>query len=301
MHNLLLDAHWPSEVILDDQVRADHLRSFPLVLCSDVRCLTDEQAEAVRAYVRDGGTLVVTGHTGALDEIGRVRAEPALDGLLGVLVRERTSYAQIVAPDDAWSDDLWPTLRLSPEETAAPEVESDLPLPWEWAEDVEVLAWGVHCADDPRREPAREHPAITAREVGEGRVLAIDRDIGGLYSHEPRAEWRRLIVACLRQFVTPPIEIDAAPHVAVTLWRQERGLVAHVLSRPHNLRVVRHQGRVDLNDVPPAGTVSIKVPGRASAERPVSGGAVELTHGEGRTTVRLPFVAQHDVVVIEQE
>jgi hypothetical protein len=288
-------------VVLDEQLRADHLSSFPLVLCSDVRCLSDEQAEALRAYVRDGGTLVVTGHTGALDEIGRVRAEPAVDGLLGVLERERTSYAQIVAPDGGRTEELWPTLRFAPGETAAAMVESDLPLPSDWAEDVQVLAWSVRCADDPRREPAREHPAIVAREVGEGRVIAIDRDTGGFYSHEPRAEWRRLIVACLRQFVTPPIEIDAASHVAVTLWRQDGRLVAHVLSRPHNLRVVRHQGRVDLNDVPPAGTVSITVPGRVSAERPVSGGAVELTAEDGRTTVRLPFVAQHDVVVIQQE
>ncbi len=300
LHNLLLDAHWPSEVILDDQLTPHYLAEFPLVVCSDVRCLADEQASALERYVEAGGTLLVTAHTGALDEIGRLREIPALGDLIGAQERqEAAAHAQIIAPEGDWADDLWPRLRFWPGETSGSLIEGELPLPVEWRGDARALAWGVECADDPREEHSREHRAIVSREVGEGQVIWIDRDIGGFYSHEPRSEWRQLVIACLKQFVTPPVQIEAAPHVAVTLWRQERQLVAHILSRPHQLRVVEHRPTVDLSDVPPAGPVTLKLQGKIEgAERPVSRGPVELT-GEGdRSVVYVPFVERHDIVVM---
>ncbi len=300
MHNLLLDAHWPSEVILDDQMTPEHLR-FPLVICSEVRCLSDTQAAALRAYVEGGGTLLVTGQIGALDEIGRPRPAPALDGLLGVERRDRRRPPEhVVAPDGGWAAGLSSPLRLWPGEAAPSAIEDDGAQPVAWADDTRVLAWGVRCADDSAEEPVREHAAITCRKVGEGHVIAFDRDIGGFYSHEPRPEWRRVAIACLRQFVVPPVEIDAAPHVAVTLWWLGGRLVAHILSRPHQLRVVGHQPCVDLSDVPPAGAVRLTLSDRvSSAERPVTGDPLEIDTDRGRSIVKLPFVGRHDVLVME--
>ena len=59
------------------------LAQFPLVILLDVRCMTDEQAEAVRGYVAQGGRLIATGDTSSCDGVWRPRAKPALASLQG--------------------------------------------------------------------------------------------------------------------------------------------------------------------------------------------------------------------------
>ena len=59
------------------------LAQFPLVALLDVRCMTDEQAEAVRGYVAQGGRLIATGETSSCDGVWRPRAKPALASLQG--------------------------------------------------------------------------------------------------------------------------------------------------------------------------------------------------------------------------
>ncbi|MGC9319013.1 MAG: beta-galactosidase trimerization domain-containing protein, partial [Armatimonadota bacterium] len=299
MHNLLLDAHWPSEVILDNQIRAEHLRPLPLVILSDVRCLSDDQAAALEAYVRGGGTLLVTAMTGLLDEIGRPRERGVLDALMGVATRTcGAGLARAIAPEGGWARSLPPVVRLWPDDRSWGAGDEER-LPERWTEDIQVMAWGVRPRDDPREEPLSERRAIVVRKVGEGTVLFIDRDVGGFYSQTAWSDYRRVVIGALKAVVQPRVRIEAAPHVAVTIWRQGHRHAMHVLGRPHHLRVVAPSAHVDLSGVPPAGPVTVELPWRIRrAERPVTGGPVQVRTRFRRSIVHVPHVDQHDLIVL---
>jgi hypothetical protein len=57
------------------------LAQFALVVLLDVRNMTDEQADAVLGFVKQGGRLIATGETSSCDGVFRTRAKPALASL----------------------------------------------------------------------------------------------------------------------------------------------------------------------------------------------------------------------------
>jgi hypothetical protein len=79
------------------------LAQFALVILLDVRCMTDEQAAAVRGYVGQGGRLIATGETSSCDSLWRPRAKPALASLQGaercVWLPGKTATGELL---DAW-------------------------------------------------------------------------------------------------------------------------------------------------------------------------------------------------------
>ncbi len=309
LHNLLMHAHWPSEIILDNQVRLDYLKTFPLVILSDVRCLSDEQARALEDYVKQGGLLLVTAQSGTMDDIGQPREPGVLDDLIGITTRyaDRLPPMEVV-PNGDWARDLpayfrfWPAGRYATEDYRSDDL-------WaEFADDVEVLAWGAECDDDAgqslttsQEDPQAAPHALVTRQVGEGRVIYINRDIGGFYSATPYREYRETVIALLSAYTVPPYAVDALPHVVVTVWKQEDGrLFIHVLSQPQNLRSVAPAPHVDIGTVPPTGPVTITLPFAVKqATRPVTGAPVELKVADGSSTICIENVDRHDVIVVK--
>jgi len=310
IHNLLLHAHWPSEIILDNQVRLDYLKSFPVVILSDVRCLTNEQAQALEEYVEQGGLLLVTCQTGSMDDIGQPREKGVLDDLLGIVGRRTGKVPpRIVLPEGEWGAQLPSSFELSP----PPHVPSAACEEDVWAEftdDIEVLAYGGAAGKEggafttSRESPGNAAHVLVTRKVGEGRVIYLNRDIGGYYSCAANRRYRELVIAALSQYTTPPFEVEALPHVVVTAWRQDDGRTFfHILSQPQNLRTLQAPGHVssmDIGTIPPTGPVTIRVPGCIKqATRPVSGDPVDLEVADGISTIRIENVDKHDVLVVE--
>ena len=68
-------------------------------------CLSDEQCEAIRRFVYEGGTLIATHETSLLDELGRERGKFALSDVLGVEYRglrgSTNDHGIIYVPQDA--------------------------------------------------------------------------------------------------------------------------------------------------------------------------------------------------------
>ncbi|MCX6910500.1 MAG: hypothetical protein NTY01_21000 [Verrucomicrobia bacterium] len=70
-------------VLQPKHLTSKQLAQFALVALLNVRCMTDEQAEAVLGYMKQGGRLIATGETSSCDGVFRTRAKPALASLQG--------------------------------------------------------------------------------------------------------------------------------------------------------------------------------------------------------------------------
>ena len=314
MHNLFLHAHLPSEVILDDQITSANLASFPLVVLSDVRCLGDEQARALGRYVEAGGVLLATEDTGILDDCGAPRSQGAIDALLGITARDPARPADgVVTLDGEWARDLPESFLLS-QAVKSPWGESGIPgaLWVGFADDVEILATtrlynAASMEKGPRaaEQGERTAPAVVTRSVGAGRTIYINAPVATRYSHLPAVRLREMIAALATWYAVPPCRIDAMPHVAVTLWRQQDGrLFIHILSQPSWLCRLPHGHDeallCDMATIPPSGPVALRLPWKISGvSRPITGEPVELTIVDAVSVIRIDGVGRHDVLVAE--
>ena len=84
----------PVESLPDFKLKPEVLRQFEVLLLPEVVALSDEQAETIRRWVADGGTLIATHRCGLIDEKHQPRANFALADVLGVdYLAENTDFA----------------------------------------------------------------------------------------------------------------------------------------------------------------------------------------------------------------
>ena len=86
-YELLDQSHLLSDLVFDDNITAEHLAPYRVLVLSNSACLSDEQREAIRGFVRGGGTLIATHETSLQDELGHKRDDFGLADVFGVSYR----------------------------------------------------------------------------------------------------------------------------------------------------------------------------------------------------------------------
>lgn len=84
----LIQSREPFRLVFDEPL--PDLATLRVLILPDSECLSNEQLATIRAYVENGGGLVVIGQAGLYDEWRRLRVEPGLKGL---------AAGQVAAPD----------------------------------------------------------------------------------------------------------------------------------------------------------------------------------------------------------
>jgi hypothetical protein len=85
-HKVLIEGHVEMN-ILNSQVLADALGQYRSLILPDQRILSDRECDAVRGFVRDGGSLLATCATGTRNASDGAMADFALADVLGVRYR----------------------------------------------------------------------------------------------------------------------------------------------------------------------------------------------------------------------
>ncbi|WP_338719407.1 alpha-amylase family protein [Devosia sp. XK-2] len=85
-YHALVEAGLPFEMVSDAQMSAERLGQFKVLILCNSTCLSDAQADMLKAYVAGGGSLVVGFETGSRHADNSPRQTPALADLLGYKV-----------------------------------------------------------------------------------------------------------------------------------------------------------------------------------------------------------------------
>jgi Beta-galactosidase trimerisation domain len=80
----LSDAHIQYDFLIEPAVTLKKLKQYKVVILPSVACMNSEQVKAVREYVKQGGTLVVSGNTSIQDRTGSILPDFALSDVMGV-------------------------------------------------------------------------------------------------------------------------------------------------------------------------------------------------------------------------
>ncbi|GEM_PF-4473614 len=157
---VLQDLHYPYDVILDGDVTPQRLASYRMVILDNAAALSAAQVEALREFVRQGGTLASTYQASLFDERGEQRADFALSDVLGV------HYLSLVIPHSlpfSWQSEA-PSYIENLIRKEGPE-----PVETQWVVEVGAAS-SAHVLASYGRED-RVLPAVVENDFGEGRSL----------------------------------------------------------------------------------------------------------------------------------
>jgi hypothetical protein len=216
---------------------ARHAKTLPVIVLADINCMSDEDCATVRAYVRNGGSLVVTGMSSLYDQDGEQRQDLGLADVLGANligpIPERTTYERGSANS---------YLRLSGAGAARHAALRDfdltdaipfggIPVKLRVATDRQVLATYAAVQADGRLGPSEPNaPAIIAGTFGKGRVVYVPVDLDRRLAQTGSPDQARLLANLVRWCANGniPVEVGGPGLVGAYLNHQDAGK-RHVL------------------------------------------------------------------------
>ena len=298
-HRMLTESMTPYHIAHEEHL-LKHLPEYRAVILPDQQYLSAELADALSAWVNEGGCLIAAGRTGTLDDQMQPTGKFALENVLGV--RYERDYDQTHAYIEVTDPRLKPGTLDMPHLAEAPFVFA-VPV----REDVRVLAKlrRIYLRSDGklllRWSPVGEdsgHPAITLRHVGKGWAAFIAGDVFRAYQVKNQWNLRHIVVNLLALMLPdPPVTVEARPWLEVTLMRQPTRLLVHLVNQQGGRPV--DGNNYCLEQVTPVRdvTVRVRLPQRPSRITLEPDGAMPLwSYNNGIATVQVPEVEIHRAV-----
>jgi hypothetical protein len=183
VHRACAMEHWTFGVILDENATRETLAKHPIVVLPGAAIIAPAEAALLERYVREGGNLLITGHTGQYDRWGVATKTGSLATLIGAEPVEQLPSLDnwIVLPADAqaWQrtvrGDLradWPFLLKGPATIYRPTtaaVYGQLHKPFRTLRQQR----GEEGTEWPMSADSAVGPAVLLNRIGQGQVLTI--------------------------------------------------------------------------------------------------------------------------------
>lgn len=202
---ILIKMHIPFKVISESKRDYSNLKA---IIINKAAYMSEEECRLLREFVREGGTLIVTGDTSRYDLQGRGGKEFALADVMGVhFTGGYSDTITYTGKELVLSHGRVPLTRPA----ADTEVRSRLTLPDFPVGDPENYA-SIH-SDPPGRET--EFPALTVHPYGKGRCVWLAAPVFLSHFHTQQEFGRKLFAEFLPAFVTASENLP--PSAEITL------------------------------------------------------------------------------------
>jgi len=334
----LFEEKIPEQYVSDRQLSGD-LSRFAVIVLPNIGYLPEETAEKLRQYVAAGGGLVAMHRTSLMDGKGAPMANFLLADLFGVDfagelpettelppwfgdLRDGTEYPNsqkmkfLATARHPIVDELIRTahsIEVTPEFLRGTPADCRLPfmapmLKVSPRPGTDLAMW------EGAQEPGKKWPLVTTRRFGKGRVVYLAADLGRAYVDHHTFPYQRRILTNAVRFAArrrAPVSVEAPLHVQVTAFTQGERQIVHLLNdaHPHGLPPLTKQtwngyytnfSRVHEETIPLYG-VKVTLEGKFRSVRYVPGEAkLPMTYAAGKTTVTLPRLDLHGMVVAEK-
>jgi hypothetical protein len=311
MYQALVEARVPFDLVHEALLTPDRLDAYKVLVLADAAALSDAQCDAIRQYVRRGGSLVATFASSLFDEWGVRRAEFGLSDLFGVQLAGHdaavgpmhNSYLSLDAdPATGKRHPILGGLEETPRiingvfrldvrpVQAAPSPLTLIPpypdLPME---------------DVYPRVPHTETPGVYLRDLGKSRVVYFPWDID-------RTFWDVLAVdhlTLLKNAVAwaanepPAVRVEGPGVIDVTVWRQRASTTVHLVNLTNPMMM-----KGPLREAIPIGPLTVRLrltDGRRPSKVSLltAGTTVPLRVDDGAVVVDVPSVSVHEVIALD--
>jgi hypothetical protein len=317
----LLRARIPYVPIHIDHV-ADQSANLKVIILPNIAAMSDAQANALKAFVQRGGSLIATGVTSLYNEQGEARPDFALADLFGA-----HSLASPGAERKSAAQSVHTYLRLAPELRASvygPKAGDEPPITAQrhavlkGFEETDIVPFGgmlvplkldkgviVPLTLIPEfpifppetswmRQPKTDIPGL----VLNGRVAYLPADLDRRYLQDGLPDHADLLANLVRWAAqdSVPIRVEGHGIVDCNLYSQPGRLILHLVNLTGT-----GTGRAPIEDLISIGPlkVSVKLPRAKPVRLLVAGTSKTLTIDKGWATLTIDRLLDHEVLVFE--
>lgn len=303
IYHALVEARLPFEMVSDAQMSQERLDRFKVLILCNSTCLSDEQAQMLKAYVERGGSLVTGFETGTRREDNSLRDTPVLADFLGYRVTGPTrgpiknTYVALNGEHPINAGYEGAQRIIGGTHVMAIEAADDTEQPFLFVPDFPDLPMEEVY---PRAEPAGA--AVIARQHrGGGRTVHIPWNIGAIFWHVLAGDHGRLITNAVHWALgkRPDVEVEVRGVVDLAVRRGEGTTVVLVNNLTNPMMM-----KGPIREAYPIGplTLSLAVPTGRTVDQVRLGSTGEvLRHrgGDGRVRVTLPELATLEAIQVD--
>jgi hypothetical protein len=225
VETVLMEQHIPFDFLADDQLSAERLRRYRLMVLPDVKCLSDSEIALLTEFVAQGGNLLATYESSLFDEKGAPRGDFGLAPLFGC----RYSGEKVNTRKDCYqyiSDPAHPLVNADSGATRLLINAGHTLICHRSPEARQICSYVPVVHNQPpekawTREWPEQHPTVTETAFGKGRVIYFANQPDSL-SYEPgHPDMRNLLHRAIRLLAGDSIalETNAPPSVHAGLTR----------------------------------------------------------------------------------
>jgi hypothetical protein len=302
-----------------------------LLILPNVGALSDAQADAVRGFVRSGGSLFATGHTGLYDEWGDPRADFALADLFGC---RRGGGGPKLTAVGRTQGSVHTYLRLSPELRTRvdgpksgdePGASGERHSALRGFDETDLLPFGgtleplqvepgaivplTYVPPFPTyppetawmREPTTDVPGLVLTERGASRVAYMPADIDRRYAREHLPDHAALLANIVRWAIRDdiPLRVEGPGLLDCHVYTQPGRTIVHLVNLTSEAT-----WRAPVDELIRVGPFTVTVrspqkPSRHACRLLVSGTDRPVQIVSGASVVRLDSILDHEVIVFE--
>lgn len=244
MYTILNETRVPFDVVLSDDLIADRLRRYSVLILPNMALMSDAQAREIEAYVRGGGSLLATFETGLYDESGKPRADFALANLFEMRAagaREGTGRAASAGRP------------ANPGVNSEQRIERTHPLVASFKNTtlIQGSSWRVPLVPERQpvltyiapypmypteavysNQPHTDQAVAIVREHGSSRMVYLAGDIEAGYWRTNAADLGDLVANAVRWLVgdSSPIQVEGEGLIEIYGWQTEPGYALHLVN-----------------------------------------------------------------------
>jgi len=306
-YQALVEARIPFEMVHDRLLDAERTKQFKTLILPNIAALSAAQCDQLRAFVKNGGSIIATYETSLYDEFGVRRKDFGLSDLFGV----------------KWSGRLEGPMQnsyLTLEHQTAPHHPllkglEDAPRIINGASRVVVEAnekFGQmpvtlipSYPDLPMekvypRQAKTDIAAVYLKEIGTGRVVYFPWDIDRTYWEVLAEDHFKLLRNSVNWATneTPMIEVSGPGLVEVTAWRNRDSIIVHLVNLSNPMAM-----KGPYREFIPIGEqkISVRLPEgmRAQKTQLLVAGTSPHAEAEEELKITVSSVLDHEVVAID--
>jgi hypothetical protein len=234
LYQTMLTTRYPFDFVHEDDLGADTLQKYAVLLLPNVALLSDQQCLQLYAYAASGGSILATFETGLYDEQGRPRPDFGLSRLFEINraaavqgPKGNSYYARILRSHEI--------LRGFENTSVLPGAEFRVPLKAVGAEPV-LAVLPPYPAFPPEmvysRAESPAEPAIVLRDRGPSRVAYIPGDIDRSFWRSGNPDLSRLLRNVVGWLVRDrvPVSVTGGGVLEIFAWETELGVALHLLN-----------------------------------------------------------------------
>ena len=308
-YKALTEAHIPVQFVDDRPESLRTLSRYRVVYLPNILTISDEEADALRAYVRGGGGLVATGATSLFDDMGRPLENFTLADLFGVDVVGRGHHTfpyfhftesellcELAAQPVPHYMAMW-RVRLNTDDVSVAATRRD-PL-------IETEDEIYYHNNQPAPGPDTGEPVVVYRRYGQGRVVYCSALPESNFARLGYAPYRQMIARMLTWAAggVPEIRADGLLNTEIIPTHLGDDLIVHLVTGmpQRTVRFHLHRTADTIEEPVTLANVRLEVPAATlAAYRLPQREPLPLAQYGGQVTVMLPEMTDWETILLVQ-